>query len=91
MPLAQWSLHGICELLQAEIPTREACVARAASFPHFLAGAVKKSRPTTVAGRNLAAAGREARKHVDTDAFVAFFRSAAVKEVVLCDLIAELS
>ena len=43
---------------------------------------MKKSRPTTVAGRNLAAAGREARKHVDTDAFVAFFRSAAVKEVV---------
>ena len=43
----------------------------------FFAGAVTKSRPTTVAGRELLAAGREAKKHVDTDAFVAFFRSAA--------------
>ena len=55
----------------------------------FFAGAVTKSRPTTVAGRELLAAGREAKKHVDTAAFVAFFRSgirtAAVKEVVPCD------
>ena len=56
---------------------REACVVRAASVPHFFAGAVTKSRPTTVAGRELLAAGREAKKHVDTDAFVTFFRSAA--------------
>lgn len=77
MPLAQWSLYDIYELIQAEIPMREACVARVASFPHFFTGAVKKPRPTTVAGRELLAAGREVKNHVDIDAFVAFFRSAA--------------
>jgi len=44
------------------------------------AGTAAKSRPTTRAGRDLAAAGREARKCVNTAAFAAYFRAAAVHE-----------